>query len=111
MACSRKSFNTRASSLLESVIALSIISVCLYIAVLIYSSVFSNKTSSRYYVTKNRIKEAFYLMQAESDSLNGKFNNNWQIEEEYMGNTKKISLKYTDSIQSYPLESFYVANE
>ena len=35
------------NSILESVIALSIISVCLYIDVLVYSSVFSPKTAPK----------------------------------------------------------------
>lgn len=105
----RKLCNVDANSLLESVVALSIISVCLYIAIMIYTSVFTPKTSARFYSSQNKINEVFFVMQLKQDSLLEKYNTEeWNIEEEMMGNVKKITIKYKDSLQAYPEKSFYI---
>jgi hypothetical protein len=103
----------RANSLLESVVALSIISVCLYIAIMVYASVFSPKTSVKAYSSQNKVYEVFYLQQIRQDSLLEQYNtDNWQIEEEYSTKKlKKITVHYKDSVQAYPERSFYIANE
>jgi Ca2+/H+ antiporter len=104
--------NCKANSLLESVIALSIISICLYIAVLIYSSVFTTRTSAKFYIEQNKTDELFFLTQVQQDTLLEKFeNDNWIINEEQEGKIKKITVKYKDSLQSYPEKSYYIANE
>lgn len=101
-----------ANSLLESVLALSIISVCLYIAVMVYSAVFSPKTSARFYHSQNKINEVFFLMQINQDSLNEKFEGEeWQFEEATNGRLKTVGVKYKDSTQSYPVKNFYIINE
>lgn len=53
----------KANSILESVIALSIISICLYIAVIVFSQVFSPRTSAKYYASQNRVGELFFLFE------------------------------------------------
>lgn len=102
-----------ANSLLESVVALSIISVCLYIAIMVYATVFSPKTSAKYYNSQNKTSEAFYAIQLAQDSITADYDTaNWEIEEEEStGNLKKVTVKYKDSVMSYPEKSFYIANE
>jgi type II secretory pathway pseudopilin PulG len=104
--------NYKANSLLESVVALSIISVCLYIAVMVYSSVFTARTTARFYIEQNKINEFFFITQIQQDTLLEKFeNDNWIITEEPEGKIKKITVKYKDSLQAYPEKSYYIANE
>lgn len=99
-----------ANSILESVIALTIISICLYFAVLIFASVYTPKTSAKFYSTQNKVNELFYLSELESDSLSGE-NGNMLIEEETVNdNLKKISIQYKDSTQFKFEKSFYVQN-
>ncbi|WP_330443311.1 hypothetical protein [Flavobacterium sp. C4GT6] len=98
-----------ANSLLESVIALTIISVCLYIAIMVYSAVFAPNTSMKFYSSQNKIQAAFFDMQIGLDSLKEKYDNeNWSIEEEFTEGSKKIIIKYSDSITEYPEKVFYV---
>jgi len=113
MAFLKKLCNVRANSLLESVIALSIISICLYVAVMVYSAVFTPHTSARFYTSQNKIYEAFFLQQVSTDSLSELYaNGELTIDEEDIENSyKKIVVKYKDSTQAYPAKSFYVANE
>lgn len=108
----RRLCKVRANSLMESVVALSIISVCLYIAIMIYAAVFTPKTSARFYNSFNKTSEVFFAMQLAQDSLTEKYaSENWQIEEEGVGAAKKITITYKDSLQAYPQRSFYIVNE
>lgn len=107
----KKCCKVRANSLLESVIALTIISVCLYFAVMIFASVYTPKTSAKFYSTQNKVNELFYLSQIKSDSLSNDENENLLIEEEAINeNLKKISVQYKDSTQFKFEKSFYVQN-
>lgn len=109
MACIKKCYKIQANSLLESVIALSIISVCLYIAVLVYSSVFSPKTSPKFYGTSNQLDELFFLMQVQNDSLNSIDNPNLVIEETFENtNLKHVIIKYKDSANSTFEKEYFV---
>ena len=105
--------NIKANSLLESVVALSIISVCLYIAVMIYSAVFTSKTSLKFYSSKNKIYEAFFMAQLQQDSIfEEKGQQNYYIETEIVNsNLNKTIIKYRDSVQDYPEQFFYISNE
>lgn len=67
----KKFFNLAANSILESVIALTIISVCLYFAIMIFASVYTPKTSAKFYSTQNKLNEIFYLAELKSDSVSG----------------------------------------
>jgi hypothetical protein len=97
------------NSLLESVIALTIISVCLYVAVLVYASVFSSKTTPKFYGTNNKLDELFFLMQVQNDSINYSNEDNLKFEEEIINtNLKKVTIKYKDSVKNTFEKSYYV---
>lgn len=106
----KKYCNVRATSIIESVIALSIISVCLYISIMIFASVFTPKTSAKYYTTQNKMNELFYLVQLENDStLMAIDNKEYVIEEELINEQlKEIKIKFTDSAKFEFQKSFYV---
>lgn len=107
----KKCCKVKANSLLESVIALTIISICLYFAVMIFASVYTPKTSAKFYSTQNKVNELFYLSQIKSDSISNDDNENLLIEEETINeNLKKISVQYKDSTQFKFEKSFYVQN-
>lgn len=110
MASLKKCCNLAANSLLESVIALTIISVCLYFAIMIFASVYTPKTSAKFYSTQNKVNELFYLSQLKSDSIsNESEDENLLIEEEPVNdNLKKISIQYKDTTQFKFEKSFYV---
>jgi hypothetical protein len=112
MVLSRKYCKLPANSILESVIALTIISICLYFAIMIFASVYTPKTSAKFYGTQNKVNEIFYLSELKSDSLsNESENENLLIEEESINdNLKKISIQYKDSAQFKFEKSFYVQN-
>lgn len=112
MVLSKKYYNLAANSILESVIALTIISICLYFAIMIFASVYTPKTSAKFYSTQNKVNELFYLSELKSDSIsNENENENLQIEEESINETlKKISIHYKDSTQFKFEKSFYVQN-
>lgn len=100
----------KASSLLESVIALTIISICLYFAVLIFSMVFTARNSSKFYETQNKINELFFVSQLGKNSLDEYLSNDsLVIEEEIIGSRlKKISVSYKDSLRLKVKKSFYI---
>ncbi|MEL1244923.1 hypothetical protein AAEO56_11665 [Flavobacterium sp. DGU11] len=109
MLLSKKLCRVKANSLLESVIALSIISICLYIAIMVYAAVFSPKTSLRFYSERNKVNEAFFLLQIQQDSLMENYTNGqWEFEDEMTSKIKKVTVKYRDSITAYPEKSFYI---
>lgn len=102
-----------ANSILESVIALTIISVCLYIAISIYAAVFTPHTSAKFYNTQNKINELFYQMQLESDSLLYENENQMlEIEEEIVQpGIKKIEIHYKDSTNFKIEKEFYIQTD
>jgi hypothetical protein len=112
MVLSKKYYNLAANSILESVIALTIISICLYFAVMIFASVYTPKTSAKFYSTQNKVNELFYLSELKSDSIsNDNEIENLLIEEESVNDElKKISVQYKDSSQFKFEKSFYVQN-
>jgi hypothetical protein len=101
----------RAGSILESVIALCIISICLYIAVLIFAAVFTPRTSTQFYNNQNKVNELFYLYQLRNDSLMRENENpNLSVTEEPVnGKVKKISVHFKDSTKYQFKKSFYVS--
>lgn len=110
MDCLKKYCKLEANSILESVIALSIISVCLYFAVLIFAAVFTPKTAAKFYGTQNKVNEMFYLIQLKSDSLTFEaLDNNLEIKQSLVDDgVKEINLKYKDSLQFEFNKIFYV---
>lgn len=112
MVLSKKYYKLAANSILESVIALTIISICLYFAVLIFASVYTPKTSAKFYGTQNKVNELFYLSELKNDSiLNERETENLSIKEEQINdNLKKILIEFSDSTQFKFQKSFYVQN-
>lgn len=106
----KKYYNLKANSILESVIALTIISICLYFAIMIFSAVFTPRTSTKFYDTQNKVNELFFLSQLRNDSLTTQNEEeNLVIEEEIInGNLKKVSIQYKDSTQFLFDKSFYI---
>ncbi len=95
-------------------IALTIISICLYLAIMIFAAVFTPRTSAKFYGTQNRVNELFFLAELKSDSLSDESEDENLImeEEEINEGVKRISIKYKDSSQFQFEKSFYVqANE
>lgn len=105
----KKHCSISANSILESVIALSIISICLYIAIVVYASVFSPKTTPKFYGTQNKLDEMFFLMQVQDDSINNLDDDNLKIDEEIINvNLKQISIEYKDSVKNRFHKSYYI---
>jgi hypothetical protein len=77
---------------------------------MIFASVYTPKTSAKFYSTQNTVNELFYLSELKSDSLaNESENENLLIEEESINERlKKISVHYKDSTQFKFEKSFYV---
>lgn len=77
---------------------------------MIFASVYTPKTSAKFYSTQNKVNELFYLLQIKSDSLSNEIEGeNLLIEEESVNdNLKKISIQYKDSTQFKFEKSFYV---
>ena len=65
----KKYYNLAANSILESVIALSIISACLYIAVLVYANAFHDTTAPTFYFAKNKRSTIYFMLQIRKDSV------------------------------------------
>ncbi|MCV9932932.1 hypothetical protein OIU80_11635 [Flavobacterium sp. LS1R47] len=110
MALLKKYYRFQANSILESVIALTIISVCLYFSIIIFARVYTPSTSIRFYTTQNKANELFFLKEIRNDSLLEE-NENFQIEEEVLNNNlKKIYITSKDSAQFKFKKIFYVQN-
>lgn len=106
----RKYCNLQANSILESMIALTIISICLYIAIMIFAAVFSPRTSAKFYATQNKANELFFLAQLKRDSLSYENEDaNLIVEEENINeDLKKITIQYKDTMQFKFDKSFYI---
>jgi hypothetical protein len=106
----KKFCSIKANSILESVIALTIISICLYISIMIFAAVFTPRTSAKFYGTQNKVNEFFYLAQLKEDSLTYQSDDeNLIIEEEIVSDgIKKVLLQYKDSTKYKFEKSFYV---
>lgn len=106
----KKYYDVEANSILESVIALTIISICLSIAITIFAVVFTPRTSAKFYNTQNKVNELFYLSLLKNDSLiNENQDENLVVEEEILEEgLKMITIQYKDSTQFNFEKSFYV---
>jgi hypothetical protein len=109
MAYKKRFFSVPGNSLLESVIALTIISVCLYVAVMVYASVFTPKTAPKFYISRNRMDELFFLMELQNDSVNDFPDANWKVEEEWLNaNVKQVTITAKDSLQTASGNSYFI---
>lgn len=104
MALLRKYY--KANSLIESVIALTIISICLFIAILVYSHVFSPKTSTQHYNKQNILNQQFYELQLNDENVNSE---TISMEENWLNtNLREVSVQVKDSVESDLKAKFYL---
>ena len=99
-----------ASSILESVIALTIISICLYIAAMVFSFVFTKKNSPKFYNTLNQVNELFYKSQLNLDSIEYEAENIILEKEKINENLSEIKLHFKDSNNINFNKKFYLLN-
>jgi len=123
----------KANSIIESVIALTIISICIYIAIMVYANVFSPKTSIHQYSRQNKINEQFYLLQLQEEvpiethikknissdemkkwvpdnqNLNTISEENIETTENWLNTyLKKVTITYKDSLSSNGSKTVYI---
>jgi type II secretory pathway component PulJ len=102
----------KANSILESVIALCIISIGLTVAVMVFSQVFNPK-NSRQYASENKANSLFYMLQTNRDSVHlenyapGLKINETALEDRLF----EISIEYTDSSKYIHKKNFYIQYE
>ena len=105
----KKCSNIKANSILESVIALSIISICLYISILIYASVFSNRTTPTFYGTNNELDALFFLTQVQNDSLTNNNSSLFKVKTEILStHLKQLKIDYKDNMKNSFNKSYYI---
>lgn len=106
MKLSKNYYKIGANSILESVIALSIISICLFITLIIYSSIFSPKTSLKKYIIRNRVNEHFYTMHITPDSILRNIEEDWIIKNN--NNLGEYLIRYSDKYGIYGENRFFI---
>lgn len=95
----------KANSIIESVIALTIISICIYIAIMVYANVFSPKTSIKQYSHQNELNEQFYLMQLQEETTQ----ENIEVTEDWLNTyLKEVTLTYKDSLSTNVTKTVYI---
>lgn len=105
----KKYYSLSANSILESVIALCIISICLYVAVLVYATVFTPKTAPKFYNSKNKLAELYYMAQVNPDSIEGLQKENMVIDQEWINtNLQRLDLEYKDSSGIVIKSNFFI---
>ncbi|AWM15201.1 hypothetical protein DI487_15935 [Flavobacterium sediminis] len=96
----------KANSIIESVMALTIISICIYIAILVYANVFTPKTSMAHYSKQNILSRQFYELQLQEELPNTAI---ISVEENWLNtNLKEVTVQYKDSIDKSIQKQFYI---
>lgn len=108
MQLQKKDFSLPAGSILESVIALCIVAVCVYVSILIYATVFKPKTSIKFYNSRNKLQEYFFTAQTMPDSIFTEETNISSKEEWLKGNLKKLEMEYRDSTGIKTKQQVYI---
>ena len=108
MKFSRKYCSVEANSILESVVALSIISICLFIAVMVFASVFNERTSVRHFEKQHRANELFYLLQVRADSVTE--DSESEIDATPLGAGIMYTVNKKDSIGTNDAKTYYILN-
>jgi type II secretory pathway pseudopilin PulG len=107
----KKHTNLRANSLLESVIALAIISIGIYAAILVFNQVFTSNTSEKFHIEQKNINNMFYEIQLGVDTFQND-ESNYQFEiNNYNLNLKEYKINYKDSAKIKLNNRFYILNE
>lgn len=90
--------------------ALTIISICLLVAIQVYAVTFSPNTSAAFYKDNNKANEVFFLMQLQNDSLMA---DGREVQEEDVGNgCLKITVANKNSKDVVVVQkTYYVQTE
>jgi len=96
----------KASSLLESVIAISIISICILVAFSIYVNVTSNKKSVGFYNAKHKVEELTNTVLSEKDYEDDEFKYNGfkikkNVDIDRDNNLVELNFQITTSDKTY----------
>lgn len=97
-----KNYNIKASSLLESVMAIAIIAVCLGIATMIYAQLYESDYDMAFYKAKHKVSDLHCQMVQEQDFEDETFkmDGGYQIEKkvsDYEGAIKKVTFKVSNT--------------
>jgi type II secretory pathway pseudopilin PulG len=111
MKLSRKHTSLKANSLLESVIALAIISIGIYAALLVFNQVFTNSTSEKFHIEQKNCNNLFYELQLGIDTIKND-ESNYQFEINNLNSDlKEYKINYKDSAKIKLNNRFYILNE
>ena len=107
----KKHTSLKANSLLESVIALAIISIGIYAAILVFNQVFTNSTSEKFHIEQKNINNLFYEIQLGNDTFQNE-ESSYQFEiDDYNSELKVYKINYKDSSKIKLKNHFYILNE
>lgn len=97
----------KANSMLESVIAIALISACIYISLLVCNQVFSKKLEEDINFEEKKMNNIFYELQVGTDSI---YNSNiYSIDEQNDGvNMKIININPMEGAKVKNKKQFYV---
>lgn len=107
----KKHTSLKANSLFESVIALAIISIGIYAAILVFNQVFANSTSEKFHIEQKNINNMFYEIQLGNDSFQND-DSNYQFEiNNYNSELNEYKINYKDSSKLKLKNHFFIINE
>ena len=107
----KKHTSLKANSLLESVIALAIISIGIYAAILVFNQVFTSSTSEKFHTEQKNINNIFYEIQLGTDTFQND-ESNYQFEINSLNSDlKEYKINYKDSTKIKLSNSFYIIND
>lgn len=97
-----KKFKTKAGSIIESVIAMTIIAICLSTALLIYARILDTDHNIAYYRAKQKLKELRWETKADKQFVNEDYNfETYSIKKEVTKLDNKVYLvTYTLQVNS-----------
>lgn len=107
----KKHTSLKANSLLESVIALAIISIGIYATILVFNQVFTSNTSEKFHMEQKNSNNLFYEIQLGVDTLKSD-ESNYQFEiNDLNSDLKEYKINYKDSTKIKLNNRFYIINE
>lgn len=111
MKLSKKHTSLKANSLLESVIALAIISIGIYAAILVFNQVFSSSTSEKFHIEQKNCNNMFYEIQLGINTFqNNESNYEFEIND-FNSELKEYKINYKDSAKLKLKNHFYILND
>lgn len=105
----KKHINPKASSLLESVVSLSLISICIYVSILVYSLAFNEKITLQSHLNTLESYKIFYESSINEDLDTDSIPKSLNYEEEWLSTDfKLIRIRYNDSVGNHHSRKYYV---